>query len=53
MTLIFAADAVAAAKDGKTMCLKTMRQKALQACVGVAGACFCTVLLAELLGGFG
>jgi len=50
VTLIFAADAVAAAKEGKTMNFKVMRQKALQACIGVAGACFLTVLLARLLG---
>eukprot|EP00435_Cladocopium_sp_Y103_P049237 s1388_g14.t1 len=51
VTLIFAADAVAAAKEGKTMNFKVMRQKlALQACIGVAGACFLTVLLAGLLG---
>ncbi|CAK9068505.1 E3 ubiquitin-protein ligase HERC2 [Durusdinium trenchii] len=50
VTLIFAADAVAAAKEGKTMCFKTMWQKAWQACIGVAGACFLTVLLARLLG---
>lgn len=32
------------------MCFKTMWQKAWQACIGVAGACFLTVLLARLLG---
>eukprot|EP00438_Fugacium_kawagutii_P031833 Skav208576 [mRNA] locus=scaffold177:258004:260176:+ [translate_table: standard] len=50
VTLIFAADAVAAAKEGKTMDFKVMKQKALQACIGVAGACFLTVILARVLG---
>ncbi|CAJ1390330.1 unnamed protein product [Effrenium voratum] len=50
VALIFAADAVAAAKEGKIMCFKTMRNTTLKACVGVAGACLLTVLLARLLG---
>jgi len=41
---------VAAAKEGKIMCFKTMRNTTLKACVGVAGACLLTVLLARLLG---
>ena len=49
VALIFAADAVKAAKEGeKIMCFKTIRNTILEACVGVAGACLLTVLLARL-----
>mmetsp|Transcript_18691 Transcript_18691/g.43709 ORF Transcript_18691/g.43709 Transcript_18691/m.43709 type:complete len:265 (-) Transcript_18691:287-1081(-) len=50
VALIFAADAVAAAKEGKIMCAKTMWDKGLKACMGVATACFCTVAIANWLG---
>ena len=51
VTLIFSADAVAAAKEGRTLNWTDMRKKIVPACIGVAGACFLTVLLARLLGG--
>ncbi|CAE7453936.1 eryA [Symbiodinium natans] len=50
VALIFAAESVAAAKQGKLICRKTVGNRALKACSGVATACVCTVALAQLCG---
>mmetsp|Transcript_21217 Transcript_21217/g.43754 ORF Transcript_21217/g.43754 Transcript_21217/m.43754 type:complete len:257 (+) Transcript_21217:45-815(+) len=50
IVLIFAAEAVAAAKAGKILCRRTMWSRGLRACSGVAGACLFTVGMSDLLG---
>ncbi|CAE7650009.1 Herc2 [Symbiodinium microadriaticum] len=50
IVLIFAAEAVAAAKAGKILCRRTMWSRGLRACSGVAGACLFTVGISDLLG---
>jgi len=50
IVLMFAAEAVAAAKGGKILCRKSMWSRALRACSGVAGACLFTVGISEILG---
>eukprot|EP00930_Biecheleria_cincta_P104247 TRINITY_DN96445_c0_g1_i1.p1 TRINITY_DN96445_c0_g1~~TRINITY_DN96445_c0_g1_i1.p1 ORF type:complete len:259 (+),score=19.86 TRINITY_DN96445_c0_g1_i1:36-812(+) len=51
IVLIFAAEAVAAAKQGKIMDVETLLQRAVKTGVGVVGACVLTVGVAQLLGG--
>lgn len=51
IVLLFAAEAVAAAKQGKIMDVETMLQRALKTGIGVTGACVLTVGVSRLLGG--
>lgn len=51
IVLSFAAEAVAAAKQGKIMDVETVLQRAVKTGIGVTGACVLTVGVARLLGG--